>query len=93
MLTGKKEHVCTACAKVIKIGEDYWGTSFNAFCKECGEKKINGELVYESKSHRYVEASIKKTSKCQYCTEMADNYIKGTPTCDNCIGKAMEGMY
>ena len=93
MLTGKKEHVCTACAKVIKIGEDYWGTSFNEFCKECGEKKINGELVYESKTHRYIEASIKKLKNCEFCSMTAENLIKGIPCCDDCIGKAMTGEY
>ena len=91
ILSAKKQHVCGACQKVIQVNEDYWGTSFNAFCKKCGELKQNGKLVYQSKTHRYVETSIKKTAKCEFCDMQADNFIKNVPCCDEHIGNAMGG--
>ena len=90
VLTASKQHICIACKTVVQTGEDYWATSFNSFCKTCGDKKVKGELVYDNSKKRYTVTSL-TSAPCNFCGEGATNIIHGVPCCDNHIGNAMGG--
>ena len=91
VLTATKQHICIACKTVVQAGEDYWATSFNSFCKTCGDKKVRGELVYDNSKKRYTVASLISTQACHYCGDSAGNIVHGISVCDIHIGNAMGG--
>lgn len=91
VLTATKQHVCISCKIIVQAGEDYWATSFNSFCKTCGDKKVKGELVYDNSKRRYTQVSLVSSQNCSYCSEPGLNIVHGVSVCDTHIGNAMGG--
>ncbi len=87
-MKANREHRCSACPEKIPAGSDYFGNSYSSFCAECGEKKMHGELVYETKTSSYID--IKEKAKCDFCDEPAEFYGKGHAMCQAHLGEVIE---
>jgi len=91
LLTAQKEHVCAANPEhIINIGENYFGNSYNAFCRTCGIKKQKGELIYNNKQQRYIDPKEMMDPDCVYCSNKAIHVIYTRPVCTEHIQRSME---
>ena len=80
VMKASKEHICSKCGNEIEERTEYWSTSYNDYCMDCGNSKRKGNS----------DITIAKTAKCKYCSETAVNLIHDTPTCDTHIGEVIK---
>jgi len=86
-MRARRSNICTGCGGDIKEGDDYYGNSSSAFCKECGVKKQKRDLVYSSESKSYT--NIENQVMCFKCKNLSIGHLMGKAVCQEHIGDAV----
>jgi hypothetical protein len=80
LMISQRVRKCGDCGETIEFKEEYYATSYNCYCKKCGEIRL------ARKTHKDINPT------CIFCKEDSVGVLYGKPVCPVHIGKVIPDL-